>query len=214
MKEKKIKNGITYVILGIVGVVMLFPVIWMFFACFKTNNEIFGSLSLLPQGWSPEAFIKGWKTTGTYTYAQYFINTFALVVPTTLLTLVSCSIVAYGFARFDFPGNQFLFMVLIATLMLPNAIIIIPRYALFNKLGWLDSYMTFYAPAAVGCYPFFVFMRAAARSSVLYRFCCPYLSRLCFPRACSSFYGPGMTFSTPTFTLTRFQNSRCRWPSG
>ena len=73
MKEKKIKNGITYVILGIVGVVMLFPVIWMFFACFKTNNEIFGSLSLLPQGWSPEAFIKGWKTTGTYTYAQYFI---------------------------------------------------------------------------------------------------------------------------------------------
>ena len=49
MKEKKIKNGITYVILGIVGVVMLFPVIWMFFACFKTNNEIFGSLSLLPQ---------------------------------------------------------------------------------------------------------------------------------------------------------------------
>lgn len=58
MKEKKIKNGITYVILGIVGVVMLFPVIWMFFACFKTNNEIFGSLSLLPQGWSPEAFIK------------------------------------------------------------------------------------------------------------------------------------------------------------
>ena len=112
----------------------------------------------VPQGWSPEAFIKGWKTTGTYTYAQYFINTFALVVPTTLLTLVSCSIVAYGFARFDFPGNQFLFMVLIATLMLPNAIIIIPRYALFNKLGWLDSYMTFYAPAAVGCYPFFVFM--------------------------------------------------------
>ena len=49
MKEKKIKDGITYVILGIVGVVMLFPVIWMFFACFKTNNEIFGSLSLLPQ---------------------------------------------------------------------------------------------------------------------------------------------------------------------
>ena len=139
MKEKKIKNGITYVILGIVGVVMLFPVIWMFFACFKTNNEIFGSLSLLPQGWSPEAFIKGWKTTGTYTYAQYFINTFALVVPTTLLTLVSCYIVAYGFARFDFPGNQFLFMVLIATLMLPNAIIIIPRPAVLFRYLCIGS---------------------------------------------------------------------------
>ena len=49
--------------------------------------------------------------------------------------LLHCGL--HGFARFDFPGNQFLFMVLIATLMLPNAIIIIPRYALFNKLGWL-----------------------------------------------------------------------------
>ena len=158
MKNKAVKKGLTYVFLGLFGIVMLFPVIWMFFACFKTNKEIFGSLSILPQGWSLEAFVKGWKTTGTYTYAQYFINTFALVVPTTLLTLASCSLVAYGFARFDFPGNQFLFMVLIATLMLPNAVIIIPRYALFNKLGWLDSYMTFFAPAAAGCYPFFVFM--------------------------------------------------------
>ena len=158
MKKREIKTVITYILLGLFGIVMLFPVIWMFFACFKTNNEIFGSLALLPEGWSLDAFIQGWKTTGTYTYAQYFINTFLLVIPTTLLTLASCSIVAYGFARFDFPGNQFLFMVLIATLMLPNAIIIIPRYSLFNKLGWLDSYMTFYAPAAVGCYPFFVFM--------------------------------------------------------
>ena len=158
MKNKELKKVLTYLFLGIFGIVMLFPVIWMFFACFKTNNEIFGSLRILPQGWSMEAFVKGWKTTGTYTYAKYFINTFALVIPTTLLTLASCSLVAYGFARFDFPGNQFLFMILIATLMLPNAVIIIPRYALFNKLGWLDSYMTFFAPAAVGCYPFFVFM--------------------------------------------------------
>ena len=139
MKKREIKTVITYILLGLFGIVMLFPVIWMFFACFKTNNEIFGSLALLPEGWSFDAFIQGWKTTGTYTYAQYFINTLLMVIPTTLLTLASCSIVAYGFARFDFPGNHFLFMVLIATLMLPNAIIIIPRYSLFNKLGWLDS---------------------------------------------------------------------------
>ena len=159
MKEKKIKDGITYVILGIVGVVMLFPVIWMFFACFKTNNEIFGSLSLLPQGWSPEAFIKGWKTTGTYTYARYFINTFALVVPTTLLTLVSCSIVAYGFARFRFPMKKILFMLMISTLMLPDAVIMIPRYVVFNKFGWIDTYLPFWVPAVLACYPFLIFMQ-------------------------------------------------------
>ena len=76
MKKREIKTVITYILLGLFGIVMLFPVIWMFFACFKTNNEIFGSLALLPEGWSLDAFIQGWKTTGTYTYAQYFINTF------------------------------------------------------------------------------------------------------------------------------------------
>ena len=139
--HKGIKSTIMYIILVIVGVVMLFPVFWMLLACFKTNNEIFGSLKLLPSSWSFEAFAKGWETTGTFTYARYFSN-----------------LVAYGFARFDFKGKNILFMILIATLMLPNSVIIIPRYALFNKLHWLDSYMTFWMPALFACYPFFVFM--------------------------------------------------------
>ena len=156
--HKGIKSTIMYIILVIVGVVMLFPVFWMLLACFKTNNEIFGSLKLLPSSWSFEAFAKGWETTGTFTYARYFSNTFLLVIPTVLFTIVSCSLVAYGFARFDFKGKNVLFMILIATLMLPNSVIIIPRYALFNKLHWLDSYMTFWMPALFACYPFFVFM--------------------------------------------------------
>lgn len=158
MRKKQLNLIWTYLGLMLLGIVMLFPVVWLFLACFKTNSEIFGSLKLLPESWSFTAFYEGWKTSGTFTYTTYFLNTFKLVLPTTLLTLASCSIVAYGFARFDFPGNQFLFMILLSTLMLPNAIIIIPRYALFNKLGWLDTYMTFFAPAAFGCYPFFIFM--------------------------------------------------------
>lgn len=158
MRKKQLNLIWTYLGLILLGIVMLFPVVWLFLACFKTNSEIFGSLKLLPESWSFTAFYEGWKTSGTFTYTTYFLNTFKLVLPTTLLTLASCSIVAYGFARFDFPGNQFLFMILLSTLMLPNAIIIIPRYALFNKLGWLDTYMTFFAPAAFGCYPFFIFM--------------------------------------------------------
>lgn len=155
--KSKARLFFAYFFLIAFGIILLFPVIWMFFAAFKTNNEIFGSLSLFPSSWSFEAFRLGWKTSGSYTYATYFINTFELVVPTVLLTLVSCSLVAYGFARFNFKGKNVLFMILIATLMLPNSVIIIPRYSLFNKLGWLDSYMTFWAPAALGCYPFFVF---------------------------------------------------------
>ena len=54
---------------------------WMLLACFKTNNEIFGSLKLLPSSWSFEAFAKGWETTGTFTYARYFSNTFLKKIP-------------------------------------------------------------------------------------------------------------------------------------
>ena len=82
MREKN-KNGFTYTFLAIGGVAMLFPVIWMFLPVLRQTMKFFGSLRLLPESWVIEAFVKGWKTTGTYTYAQYFINTFALVVPTT-----------------------------------------------------------------------------------------------------------------------------------
>ena len=78
-------------------------------------------------------------------------------VATTLLTIASSALVAYGFARFNFPFKKQLFAILFSTLMLPNSVIIIPRYVLFNKFGWVDSYMPFWVPALLACYPFFIY---------------------------------------------------------
>lgn len=157
-QQKKTLNLIlTYLLIVVIGCVLLFPIVWMISASFKTNDEIFGSIKLLPNTFSFDNFILGWKSAGQYTFTTYFLNSFLLVIPTTLLTLASCSLVAYGFARFNFPFKKQLFGLLIATLMLPNSVIIIPRYVLFNKLGWIDSYLPFWAPALLACYPFFVF---------------------------------------------------------
>lgn len=155
--KKKLNLVLSYLLIIVIGCALLFPIVWMISAAFKTNDEIFGSIQLLPNTFSFENFILGWKSAGQYTYATYFLNSFLMVIPTTLLTLASCSLVAYGFARFNFPFKNQLFALLIATLMLPNSVIIIPRYVLFNKLGWLDSYLPFWAPALLACYPFFVF---------------------------------------------------------
>ena len=149
---------ITYGLLTVIGIVMVYPLLWMISASFKTNREIFSSLSLMPTEILWDGYSKGWQSSGQYTFATDFANTFVMVIPTVLLTVASSLPVAYGFARFRFKGKGLLFTLVIASLMLPTEVIIIPRYMLFNKLGWLDSYMTFYAPAAVGCYPFFVFM--------------------------------------------------------
>lgn len=155
--KKQLNMVFSYLLIILIGCVLLFPIVWMFLAAFKTNEEIFGSIALLPKTFSFDNFIQGWKSAGQYSYLTYFLNSFILVIPTTLLTLASCSLVAYGFARFNFPFKKQLFALLIATLMLPNSVIIIPRYVLFNKLGWLDSYLPFWAPALLACYPFFVF---------------------------------------------------------
>lgn len=155
---KKLKEALMYIFLILFGVVMVYPLIWMFFASFKTNEEIFGSTALLPQSFSIEPFIHGWSSAGGLTYTTFFLNSFIMVVPVTLFTIISSTSVAYGFARFNFKGKKIMFMILLSTLMLPNAIIIIPRYIIFNNLGVLDGYGAFYLLSILACYPFFVYM--------------------------------------------------------
>lgn len=155
--RRRLSTILSYVILVLFGVLMIYPFIWMVFACFKSNAEIFGSTKLLPSHFSFQAFVSGWKGAGQYTFADFFKNTIILTVPTVLFTVLSCGLVAYGFARFDFPLKKILFALMISTLMLPDAVIIIPRYLLFNKFGWLNSYKPFIIPAILACYPFFIF---------------------------------------------------------
>ena len=153
LKSKRKHNMFfTYLVIVLIGIILLYPIVWMFF------DEIFNSIKLLPKSFSFQNFIDGWNGSGKVTYATYFINTFLLVLPTVIFTIVSSCLVAYGFARFKFPGKNILFALLISTLMLPNAIIIVPRYTMFSKLGWINNYMPFYAPAILACYPFFVYM--------------------------------------------------------
>lgn len=155
---KAVRKLWDYVIIAVVGLILLYPIIWMFFSTFKTNEEIYGSVHLLPETFGLKYYLEGWKGNGKITYTNFFINTFLLVLPTTMFTVVSSALVAYGFARFRFPGKNMLFGILIATLMLPNSVIIIPRYTLYNGFNWINTYMPFYMPALLACYPFFTYM--------------------------------------------------------
>ena len=156
--KKRINTAFRYILLTVVGAAMIYPLVWLFFASFKPNEEIFGSVSLLPNNVVLDSYIEGWKGSGQFTFGTYLLNSIVLVVPTVIFTLLSSVLVAYGFARFRFPGHKILFGLMISTLMLPNAVVIIPRYILFDKFHWLDSYMPFYMPALAACYPFFIFM--------------------------------------------------------
>jgi oligogalacturonide transport system permease protein len=125
---------------------MIYPLLWLFFASFKSNKEIFSSLRLLPEKFDFSGYQKGWKGTGQFSFGDFLINTFKMVLPTVFFTLISSSLVGYGFARFNFKGKKVFFSLMISTMMLPNAVLVIPRYLLYRNFGWLDSYKPFYAP--------------------------------------------------------------------
>ena len=79
-------------------------------------------------------------------YPRLLFNTLAIAVISTIGTLLSCTLVAYGFARFKFPGRSLLFTLLIATIFLPTAVTIIPTYTIFQKLGWVGTWLPLLVP--------------------------------------------------------------------
>lgn len=158
IRREKIAAFIRYFVLIVVGGMMLYPLLWMFSAALKPNHEIFTSMSLIPHEFSLDGFINGWKTGTEYTFGHYIINTFMYVLPKVFFTVVSSTIVAYGFARFDIPFKKFWFATLIATVLLPQSVLLIPQYLMFREMGLLDTYLPLYLPLAFATQGFFVFM--------------------------------------------------------
>ncbi len=141
-----------------VAVVMLYPLLWLVGASFKSNAQIFSEVGFWPQSFDFGAYAKGWKTSTEYTFATYFANSFLITVPRIAVTVVSCVLVAYGFARFEFTGKKLLFGIMIGTMMLPLIVLRLPQYLMFKELGWLDTYLPLILPSAFATDTFFVFM--------------------------------------------------------
>lgn len=153
-----ISTSIRYVLLIAVGFVMLYPLIWLVGASFKTNAEIFSGAGFIPQNPTLDGYIKGWETSTPYTFGRFFLNSFLIIVPKVIGTAISCTMAAYAFARFDFPLKKILFGTVIAVLLLPNVVTRIPQYLLFRDLGWLNSFLPLWVPSALAGDAFFVFM--------------------------------------------------------
>jgi len=149
---------IRYGLLLAVGFVMLYPLIWLIGASFKTNSEIFAGAGFIPEHPTLDGYIKGWRTSTPYTFGRFFWNSFLIILPKVIGTAISCTFAAYAFARFDFPLKKVLFSSVIAILLLPNVVTRIPQYILFRDLGWLDSFLPLWVPSALAGDAFFVFM--------------------------------------------------------
>lgn len=157
-RKERISAVLRYVALGIIGLIMLYPMIWLVGASFKSNAEVFTEIGFWPSRFDFSAYAKGWKTSTEYTFATYFLNSFLIIIPKVIVTVISCVLVAYAFARYEFWGKKFLFSVMVGTMMLPLIILRLPQYLMFKQFEWIDSYLPLIAPSAFATDTFFVFM--------------------------------------------------------
>ena len=164
--REQVSTVLRYTVLILVGFVMFYPMLWMVGASFKaSNNEIYSTISFLPKSPSFQAYIDGWTATGN-PYSLYLINTFKIVRPKVIGAVVASVVTAYGFSRFEFPGKNFWFSILLATLFLPQVVLNIPQFLLFRTWGWTNSYLPLVVPAFFGAEPYFIFMLVQFMRSV------------------------------------------------
>ncbi len=159
--KRKISTFLRYFVLIAVGFVMVYPLIWMVGATFKTNNEIFSSIGFIPKNPTFDGYKNAMKSYGgDIDLVKAMVNTYSIVIPKVVFTIVSATITAYGFARFEFKGKGILFAVLMSTLFLPQVVLNVPQYIMFNKFGWINHplYLALIVPTIFATDTYFVFM--------------------------------------------------------
>jgi multiple sugar transport system permease protein len=157
-RKKNISSTVFHVLCILFGLFSLYPIIWMMASSLKESQKVFvDAYNLLPNPMHFDNYSRGWSGAGGLTFATYFKNTFVIVLITTFGTLLSCSMVAYGFARQNFKFKNFWFVTVMITMMLPGQIIMIPQYIMFHKIGWTNTILPLVVPAFFGG-AFFIFL--------------------------------------------------------
>lgn len=146
---------ITYVLLGVGAIAMLFPLVWMVLTALKTNNEILA----VGSDWFPKSPQWGnfWRAFTALPFGRWTLNTIIITVCTIVGALLSNTLVAYGFARFRTRENNLIFIIVLATMMLPSAVTMIPQFILFKDVGWVNTYLPLIVPTFFGN-AFFIFL--------------------------------------------------------
>jgi ABC-type glycerol-3-phosphate transport system permease component len=158
-KEKRkihLKKALVYLFLVLISIAMVVPLLWMFSSAFKPKAEIFSY---------PPTLVAENPTIGNFftlfeqrPFGINLFNSFFIGASSTILALFFCSLAAFGFAKYQFPAREFLFLFLIATLIIPFHTTMIPLYVLYRKIGWIDKFWGLIFPGMANAFGIF-FMR-------------------------------------------------------
>lgn len=156
-KKEKAINIIVFVLLSLGAVVMIFPFFYMIMTSFMTKNQyLSGQLRVIPDPWVwgkySEVMAKG-------NFISGILNTVKVEIPVLLIGGFTSSLAAFAFAKMEFRAKGAIFMGLLATIMIPFAVIMIPQYVMFTKFGWTDTLLPLIIPACFGNISMVFFLR-------------------------------------------------------
>jgi len=154
-KTHFVKRSVRHLVLICCGLLFGFPLLWMLSTSLKTEQQLFTfPPQILPLPASLQNYVQMFQD---FPFARFFLNSSIITTLTVSGTLVSCSMVAYSFARLRWPGRNALFIVTLSTMMLPYQVTMVPLYLIFRRFGWVNTWYPLWVPAWFGV-PFFIFL--------------------------------------------------------
>lgn len=152
MANRKVKTShiISYTVLILMAIIDLIPFIWMILSSFKSRGEILHfPPTIFPKNWLFGNYVKAWRA-GGLNFGRMFLNSMICVIPGTFFTLVSSSLAGFGFARIKFKFRETIFMIYLVSLMIPDAVTMIPQFMIFRNLGMMNSFFPIILPQLFG----------------------------------------------------------------
>ena len=151
-----ISKGILHLTLIAGSVVMVFPLLWTLSTSLKTLDQISGTrIQLIPDPIAWENYVEISRITPVLLNLR---NTMVIVVCAEFGSLVVCSLVAYAFARIPFPGRDAMFALLLSSMMLPGVVTLIPFFVMFDRMGWINTFLPLIVPRFLAHNPFYIFL--------------------------------------------------------
>lgn len=159
LRAKRIASRtVFHLLVCLFGFIMLYPLLWMVMSSFKEKAMIFRDAhSLIPNPFTAESYVRGWKGFGGIGFGVFFKNSFFVTICVVIGQVASSAVIAYGFARIRFRFRNIWFAMMMLTMILPSQVVMIPQFILFNNLGWVGTYLPLIVPAFLGS-GFFVFL--------------------------------------------------------
>ena len=160
MKKRKTINTVIYHVLVIaLGIIMIYPLLWMISSSFKESGKIFSTAGkLIPDEPTLMNYSNGWAGFSHTTFSTFYMNTITIVLIGTVGSVLSSTIVAFGLARLRFKLRNILFIITLLTMMIPGQILMIPQYLWYNKLGWIDTKLPLTVEFFFATQGFFVYL--------------------------------------------------------